>query len=760
MTAYANTAKMPGVSTTKNIFAIKDKDEFGTELAAHVKALSQVNSGSAFALHYANVGVAYTHLYGLDVEGVGANAAIITRSGDQGSIAEMRIPAAAGQLRKIWNIIVGPELTWTAIATTTDFGSEAQAITAKNALQYYWADKGVSTKAKAAAFAALWAAECGIHIPWNEEMGEDLAPEPILDAQGQPALDEDQQPKFRILKTGDIDYRIVNTWDILRDSTAKSYASLPYIIIREWQNKFDVAARCKDPDVANEALNSVFQTQEAYQYWRPFSANSMVQSSLIPVYYCYHERTGSVTEGRQTEFLENGSVISDDALDKAYHKQIPFVRMAVGEYADTPFPYSKFAAVLGAAQAADGLAKDLLTNATATSGGLVWSEDDADTPVPQLGGGPKVLVGAKGSKPPVAINLQQSHPEHFTLLKTLRGESQQILGLDSLTAGQDIGANLSGVAMALMTSTSVQNNSQEQAEWGSFVQRIGNVTLAHVQYHMKEPRRIALAGKSRADLVTTTELSGTKVAGIDRLQVQLAPALQQTDAGKFEMTQMALKQGWAQTPQQAQTVMDTGRLDALTQDLSNELMLIQAENEALARGEDVAVMLGDDHLLHAKGHRPVTSSINARKDPKIVAALQRHEAAHIKILTDTDPKILQLFGQPSLAPAPQAGPPPIPEATKLGAATLAVKSGWAPTAAAAQQVFDTGKLDAAQTAANPQQAGNPAPVPGQAQTPQALAQAHAPTLPKNPQTGAPAAPVAGTVPPALAIKQPAMPSRR
>lgn len=759
MTVYANAGKMQGSSTSKNIFAIKDKVEFGTALAAHVKELSQVNSGSAFALHYANVGVAYTHLYGLDVEGVGANAAIITRSGDQGSIAEMRIPAAAGQLRKIWNIIVGPELTWTAVATTTDFGSEAQAITAKNALQYYWADKGVSTKAKACAFNALAFAECGMHIPWNEEFGDDLAPEPVLDENKQPALDDDGQPKFRILKTGDIDYRPINTWDIIRDSTAKSYASMPYVIVREWQNKYDVAARCRDPEVANAALNSVFQTQEAYQYWRPFSANSMVRSPLIPVYYLYHERTGSVSGGRQTEFLENGAVINDDKLDKAYHKQIPFVRMAVGEYVDTPFPYSKFAAVLGAAQAADGLAKDLLTNATATSGGLVWAEDDADTPVPQLGGGPKVMVGAKGSKPPVAINLQQSHPEHFTLLKTLRGESQQILGLDSLTAGQEIGANLSGVAMALMTSTSVQNNSQEQAEWGSFVQRIGNVTLAHVQYHMKEPRKIALAGKSRADLVTTTELSGTKVAGVDRLQVQLAPALQQTDAGKFEMTQMALKEKWAQTPQQAQTVMDTGRLDALTQDLSNELMLIQAENEALARGEDVPVMLGDDHLLHVKGHRPVTASLTARKDPKVIAALQKHEAAHLKVLQTTDPKILQIFGQPSLAAPPQAGPLPPSDAVKLGATQLAVKSGWAPTAEAAQQVFDTGKLDAAQTAANPAQAGNPPPVPGQMQTPQALAQAHAPTLPRNPQTGAPAGPIAGTIPNALAIKQPAMPGR-
>ncbi len=405
-------------STRDNIFAITDSHDFGLRISSKVKELGQVNQGTPFALHYANVGVAYTHLYGLDIEGVGANAAVITRSGEQGSIAEMRIPSAAGDLRKVWNLIVGPELSWTAVATTTDFASDAQAITAKNALQYYWADKGVSAKAKAVAFEALAFAECAMHVPWNEELGEDLAPEPITDEQGNPHLDENGEPAFRIIKTGDIDFRPVSTWDIIRDSTARSYDSLPYIIIREWQNKFDVASRCKDPEVANAALTAQYQPAEAYRFWRPFNTSTQLMSDLIPVYYCYHKKTGSVPRGRQTEFLENGSIISDGPLDKAYWKHLPVVRMSVGEFSGTPFPYSKFFGTLGAAQAEDSLARDLLTNATATSGGIVVAEDDSNTPPLQLGGGPKVLYFPKGSKKPEPLILQQSHPEHFKLRQT------------------------------------------------------------------------------------------------------------------------------------------------------------------------------------------------------------------------------------------------------------------------------------------------------------------------------------------------------
>jgi hypothetical protein len=744
-------------ATRQNIFAIKDSKDFGVRLAAKVKELTKNDAGTAFALHYMNVGLAYRHLYGLDVEGVGANAAVVTRSGEQGSIAELRIPAAAGQLRKVWNIIVGPELAWTAVATTTDYASGAKAITAKNALQYYLADKGAGILAKGMAFEALAFAEGAMHIPWNEELGEDLAPEPIVNPEtGEPELDEDGQPKFRILKTGDIDCRPVSSWNLIRDPSAKSYASLPYIIVREWQNKYEVAARCRDPHVAEAALQSSYQPQNAYSFWMPFQSQSMMQSDLIPVYYCYHRRTGAVWQGRQTEFLENGEIIKDEPLAKAYWKNLPVVRMACGEYAGTPFPYTKFAAVLGLSQASDGLARDLPTNATATSGGVVICEDDSNTPPLQLGGGPKIIYKPKGAADPKPLQLQQSHPEHFTLLKTFRGEGQQILGLDNLTANGEVNANASGALAALMTSTSVQNNSQEQAGWGQFMQGIGNVILAHIQHHMKTPRRIALAGKARADLVVSTELSGDKVEGIDRLQVQLAPALQQTDAGKMELGNVAIKQGWARTPEQLQSVFDTGRLDALTQDLSNELMLIKNENESLAKGERVPVMLGDDHLLHLRGHRPVTSSVTARKDKAVIDAAQAHEAEHLKVLMETDPKILQLFNQPSLAPEQPQEPQGPNDATRMGMVNTAVKQGWAPTPDIAQKVFETGKIDSAQAPVSPAAAGN-AP-PGSAVAPQQQAKAAGARPPTDPSTGRPAGPVAGTMPPALAVK-PAAPKQ-
>src|SRR5690606_380982 len=126
---------------------------FANILAGKLAEMSDTGgqASSVMGLHYANVTLAYAHQYGLDVEGDGANAAVVTRSGQEGSEVELRIPATAAMLHKAWNIIVGPELTWSAVPSTTDFASEAKAVNARNALHYYWMHESAGAVARGVA---------------------------------------------------------------------------------------------------------------------------------------------------------------------------------------------------------------------------------------------------------------------------------------------------------------------------------------------------------------------------------------------------------------------------------------------------------------------------------------------------------------------------------------------------------------------------------------------------------------------------------
>ena len=717
-----------GQNPDANPWSEPDSLLFGKWLS---QKITEWQKTSPFGLHFANVSLAYAHRYGLDVKGVGANAAAVTRSGELGSVAEIRIPIAASLAAKVHNVIVGPELVWSPIATTTDYASEAQTIVARNVLQYYWHDKEVGPMAKEAREDSGYYAEGFIHAPWDEREGKDVAPV------------ENGPPQ----KEGDIRPRLIPTWDVIRDPSFRSFDAMPFRILREFRNKYDVAAAVRPEDPAafdaqahhgqtfedwaqaeyDRKKRACLNSNMTFEYWAPLQA-TYEDTDLVAVFYVYHERTDSVLAGRQTVMLADGTVLDDGPLDEAYARVLPVHRISAGEYKGTTVPYAKFFATLGAGEAGDALRSDLLTSATGVSSNIISGVENSDFEVAQLGGGVKFLPRAKDDPAPQVLNLHGVNPEAYKLDDRLQNLMQQIMGVDGLTAGTQDASKMSGAADVFLASTTVQNNSQDQAKWAAFVSRIGTSFLHIIAAKMQTPRKVALAGVARGALVTTTELSSNAVKGFDRAQVTVGGALEQTAAGKLTFAQMMLagdgKTSWVQTPQQLQTLLDTGRSDALTQDLSNELLLINAENESLGRGETNVVMLDDNHALHIKIHKSVTSNIAARKDPAIVQAAQAHLDEHIRILRETDPVVLQALGQTPLPPPQPMGMPGAP-------------AGGPPQASPGAPGMPPGG----------QQAKPPPDAPAPGQPPPGAA---APLPPINPATGQRAAPIAGTSPPALA----------
>ncbi len=144
--------------------------------------------------------------------------------------------------------------------------------------------------------------------------------------------------------------------------------------------------------------------------------------------------------------------------------------------------------------------------------------------------------------------------------------------------------------------------------------------------------------------------------------MEIGNPIQQTAAGRMELAQLFNAAGFIKTPEQLLAVVETGRTDPLTQNLSNQLLLIAEENELIARGETPPVSLYDDARLHLLEHPSVIASMEARQTPGVIDALQAHCAEHIRVLQETDPAILQAIGQAPLAPpAPPQGGPPAPD---------------------------------------------------------------------------------------------------
>ena len=104
------------------------------------------------------------------------------------------------------------------------------------------------------------------------------------------------------------------------------------------------------------------------------------------------------------------------------------------------------------------------------------------------------------------------------------------------------------------------------------------------------------------------------------------------------------------TVEQYSTVMNTGRLDLLTEGQEEETLTIQKENEFLLQGQPVIAMITDDHASHIRAHKSVLADPELRKDPELVQRVQQHLQEHIDLLRSVDPDLLTIIGQQPLSP--------------------------------------------------------------------------------------------------------------
>src|SRR5581483_12429782 len=99
--------------------------------------------------------------------------------------------------------------------------------------------------------------------------------------------------------------------------------------------------------------------------------------------------------------------------------------------------------------------------------------------------------------------------------------------------------------------------------------------------------------------------------------------LAQTTSGKLQIAETLLQQGLL-NPTQYFEIIETGNLESQLQAEENQLTLIKEENDALMRGEVPQVLWSDAHQLHIPEHLSILSNLDARKDPKIIQAVQQH----------------------------------------------------------------------------------------------------------------------------------------
>lgn len=585
---------------------------------------------------------AFRYYFGLEEGGVHATSEVL-RGGEQGELTEIRVNHSRALAQTLFNLIAAAKVSWQPVATNNDYSAASQAVLAQGILEYYWSDGTVSQRCQRALEEAIPYCEAFLFTEWDDTLGE--------------LVTQDETGGW--VRTGDIRFTNLSTWDVIRDPRKLSYDECDWIILRLRRNKYDLAARF--PEFKDEILGATID----YTRYRPLKMfeNYSADTDDCDCYYFFHKPTPAVPFGRESVFINANAVLTDGPLSYTFW---PVHRVSHSEYHGTPFAYSPYLEILGVQELMDSLESAIASNQSTFAAQLIAMEQGSEIDLDVLGGGLKAVYYPPGGKPPAPLQLTRSPPEVFNYLETKKRDQEQLLGLNSVVRGEPMTGDQSGSALALLQATAVQQSSGLQANYLRFVQSVGNAVLELVKSRAALPRKIAISGKANKFLQNESEITGDSIGRIKKVMVEIGNPMAQTAAGRVSMAKELMANQLIKTPEQYIQVVETGRIEPLTQSIQNELLLVLKENEMILSGRQPIASADDDHKLHCAEHRGVMANPDARLSQEIVDAYQAHILEHEQLFYNTDPRRLLLMGQtppqpmPGMPPpgAPPAGPPP------------------------------------------------------------------------------------------------------
>lgn len=540
-------------------------------------------------------------------------------------------------------------------AQNTDSKSLNQTVLARSILDYYLTEKRLEKDLKKATEFGLIAGEGFLTEAWNATKGQIYTVTPT----GAPIYD------------GELEFRVFHPIDVIRECWSENTQSPDWYIIREFRNKWDLAA--KYPEMAKEII-SIGRTIDPTTRYTFLSGGDDDSNDYIPVYKFYHVTSEALPNGRQMEFISDDVYLSDGPL--AY-KSMPIYRIAPADYHGTPMGYTVAYDLLGLQKTYDSLMSIITTNQLNYGVQNILIPRGAEINVVSLGQGLNAIEYDRNVGEPKPLNLVQTPSEIFSQLDRIQHLMETLSGINSVARGNPESSLHSGAALALVAAQAIQFNSGLAASYTRLLEDSGTGIIEILQEYAATPRLAQIAGKSnRARL---KEFKGEDLLGINRVTAESVNPLSRTAAGRLQAAQDLLQNKLITNPAHYFEVLTTGTIDTMYESEVAAILNIRSENEDLADGTNPPVMMTDMHVEHIKEHEAVLSGADARHDPRIVAAVTAHMQDHIAALRNGDPALLKILGQEPLPPAtppgggpqggaPQGGPPPQDAGPQSGAA--------------------------------------------------------------------------------------------
>ncbi len=635
-------------------FATLEIDDLLNALERRIHTFNQFTETTGLAARWSRAERLY---YGKHQGEQGVGSYTIKDAGVDGEMSTVPVNKFRTLIKHNLSYTVTQKPAWDPRAKNSDTKSMQQARLGGNILDSYMTEKRMGRFMNSTAERALVASKSFLYMTWNPALGRQFATQPVFDKQGQPVMAQGGQQKLKIVYEGDIEASSKGPQDVIYDVDLRDAGKMKWTIVRDFDNKWDLAAR--HPDQAEQIikLSNTDDFNSNSRYSRRQNYNEKGEGDIIPVYHFYHVKTDGVPSGRYTKFLNGKIGLYDGPIQ---YRRLPIFRMTPGDEFDTAEGYTDAFDQMVLQEALNVFYSVAFSNLQAFAGQKLWMPEGCEISPSQLDDGMVILKGGLPGTEPKILNLTGIPPELIEIINLFGKTMTEGMGLNSVVTGDPEHGLKSGTALGRMQAMAIQYASNFQRSWAELQEDAGTFVIELLQDFAKTKRMVALAGTANKGAMTS--FTGDDLDLIERVAVDLGNPLSRTAAGRIELADKLYDKGEINGREYIQ-VLQTGSLDNVMENKETDPDLVQKENELLRDGKPVKAMVGDAHMYHMDKHRAVISdpqirTLAAGGDQMASAIIQQttqHIMDHNQLYHTQDPIFSIICKEP---PAPPPPPPP------------------------------------------------------------------------------------------------------
>lgn len=636
-------------------FATLPPEQLIGELEKKIQSFNQYIETTGLAGRWARSARLY---FGKHQGETGVGAYTIQDAGVDGEMSTVPVNKYRTLIKHNLSYTVTQKPAWDPRAKNSDTKSEIQARLAGNILDSYMTEKRMGRHMNQTAERSLVESKGYVYATWNPALGKPFSTQPATGKGGVPLTMPDGSQRLKTIYEGDIEPACKGPFDVIYDPQLRDWAKSKWAIVRDYDNKWDLAAR--HPEQAEEIikLSSEDDSSLTSKYFRRTNYGAKGdEQDIIPVYHFYHIKTDGVPSGRYMKFVNGKTFCYDGPIQ---YRRLPLFRMTPGDEFDTAEGYTDAFDQMVLQEAINVFYSVAFSNLQAFAGQKLWLPDGCEVSPSQLDDGMVILKGGVPGSEPKILNLTGIPKEILEVISLFAKSMTEGMGLNSVVTGDPEHGLKSGTALGRMQAMAIQYASNFQRSWAELQEDVGTFVIELLQDFATTKRMIALAGTANKGAMTA--FTKDDIDLIERVAVDLGNPMSHTSAGRIELADKLLDKGEI-NGREYMKVLQTGSLDNILEDKQTDPDLVQKENELLRDGKPVKAMVGDAHMFHMDKHRavindPTLRTAAAQGDQMAIQIIQsttQHIMDHNQLYHTQDPIFSIICKEP---PAPPPMPPP------------------------------------------------------------------------------------------------------